>query len=279
MILDEKQRIVGLNNHILKTYGIVLDKDAAILDFGCGSGRHTYEYLDAGYRSVIGFDIRDYVNLRDETDREHFCFSGADGSYRIPYPDDSFDLVASTSVFEHVIDQASAIAEIARVLKPSGAALHVFPSRWRPVEPHIFVPFGGAIQTRCWFSFWARMGVRNSFQRDMDVNEVVERNLTYSERGLCYNDLETIEEYWSNDFGSVEFAELSFLEWTRRYSDVSRFAFPLAKTLPGFLRLYRFLHTRVVLARKPNRRTLEKDQTATISSGPEAPSSSKTLRA
>ena len=245
MILDEKQKIVGLNNHILKTYGIVLDKDSAILDFGCGSGRHTYEYLDAGYHRVIGFDIRDYVNLRNETDRQHFCFSESDGSYRIPYPDGSFDFVASTSVFEHVIDQPSAIAEIARVLKPSGATLHVFPSRWRPVEPHIFVPFGGAIQTRRWFSFWARMGVRNSFQRDMNVEEIVESNLVYSERGLCYSNLDTIKRYWGN-------------EWTRRYSDVSRFAVPLAKTLPGFLDFYRFFHTRVVLATKPTQRTFEK---------------------
>lgn len=251
MMLDENQKIVGLNNHILKTHGIVLGEDAAILDFGCGSGRHTYEYLDAGYRGVIGFDMRDYVNLRDDTDRQHFCFSESGGSYRIPYPDDSFDLVTSTQVFEHVIDQASAIAEIARVLKPGGATLHVFPSRWRPVEPHIFVPFGGAIQTRHWFSFWARVGVRNSSQRNMKVEEIVERNLAYCERGLCYSDIDTIEEYWRSDFGSVEFAELSFLEWTRRYSTVSRFAFPLAKTSSAFLRLYRFFHTRVVIARKP----------------------------
>lgn len=251
MSLDEKQKIVGLNNHILKTHGIVFDKDAAILDFGCGSGRHTYEYLDAGYRGVVGFDMKDYVALRDEADRRHFCFSGSGASYRIPYPDDSFDFVASTSVFEHVIDQPTAIAEIARVLKPGGATLHVFPSRWRPVEPHIFVPFGGAIQTRRWFSFWARAGVRNGFQRNMSVEEIVERNLIYSERGLCYPDRDTIEGYWRNDFGSVAFAEPSFLEWTRRYSSVSRLAFPLVEAVPGFLQLYRFFHTRVVLATKP----------------------------
>lgn len=250
-VLDEQQRVVSLNKFILQRYGIVLNKNANILDFGCGAGRHTYEYLDAGYDRVVGFDVQNYVRLREQTDSEHFCFSETDGSYRIPFPDNYFDFITSTSVFEHVFNQGEVIAEIARVLKPDGATLHVFPSRWRPVEPHIFVPFGGAIQTRCWLSFWAHMSIRNGFQRDLSVQETVSRNVAYCETGICYPDFDTIDSLWRNEFSSVDYSERAFLEGARHVSTVSRLVCPLIKAVPVLLRLYRFAHTRVVLARSP----------------------------
>ena len=111
-ILDEQQKVVSLNNHILKRYGIVLNENARILDFGCGGGRHTYEYLEAGYDGVVGFDVKDYARLRKQTDRQYFCSSDNEGSLSIPFPDNYLDFVTSTSVFEHVLDQAETIAEI-----------------------------------------------------------------------------------------------------------------------------------------------------------------------
>lgn len=250
-VLDDRQRVVSLNKFILQRYGIVLNKNANILDFGCGTGRHTYEYRDAGYDRVVGFDMQNYVRLRNQTDREYFRFSETDGGYRIPFPDNFFDFITSTSVFEHVFNQGDVIAEIARVLKPDGATLHVFPSRWRPVEPHIFVPFGGAIQTRRWLSFWARMGIRNGFQHDLSVQEIASRNLAYCKSGIRYPDFNTIDNLWRNEFASVDYSERAFLEGTRHVSTVSRIVCPLAKVLPGLLGLYRTFHTRVVLARHP----------------------------
>ena len=175
-ILDEGQKVVALNDSILRRHGISLPKDARILDFGCGSGRHTYEYLDAGFARTTGFDVKDYVRLRDPQDRRYFAFAEGDGSDGIPFPDDTFDFITSTSVFEHVLKPAEIVPEIARVLKPDGVTLHVFPSRWRPVEPHIHVPFGGAIQARAWLAFWAHMGVRNEFQTGLSARETVSRN-------------------------------------------------------------------------------------------------------
>lgn len=40
---------------------------------------------------------------------------------RLPFPDDSFDTVVGTLVFCEVPDQAAALAEIARVLRPGGS--------------------------------------------------------------------------------------------------------------------------------------------------------------
>jgi SAM-dependent methyltransferase len=46
----------------------------------------------------------------------------------IPFHADSFDLVISNQVFEHVADIDLALDEIRRVLRPGGAFLNIFPS-------------------------------------------------------------------------------------------------------------------------------------------------------
>lgn len=44
------------------------------------------------------------------------------------FPDESFDLVVTSDVFEHILDPARAFSEIARTLRPGGA--HVFTVPW-----------------------------------------------------------------------------------------------------------------------------------------------------
>ncbi len=39
---------------------------------------------------------------------------------RLPYPDGSFDLVVSTTAFDHWLDQQAGLGECARVLVPGG---------------------------------------------------------------------------------------------------------------------------------------------------------------
>src|SRR5262245_66143683 len=105
-------QIVELNEAILRDIGIELSKDAFVLDFGCGSGRFTYAYRDAGYRNSFGYDIHDYLELRRPEDAEFFRMDenkGPINSYpamtKIPWPDNNFDFIFATTVFEHVIDQ------------------------------------------------------------------------------------------------------------------------------------------------------------------------------
>jgi SAM-dependent methyltransferase len=75
MIEDEAaQQVVTFYDAILKSRGVALAPDNMILDYGCGSGRHTYEYIDAGFRNAFGYDVQNYVALRSPSDREHFRF-------------------------------------------------------------------------------------------------------------------------------------------------------------------------------------------------------------
>jgi SAM-dependent methyltransferase len=79
-------------------------------------------------------ECRDYIPT-------HYYLDTPQGSYkdgircenlgRMTFADQSFDLVITQDVFEHVLDPAPAFAEIARTLRPGGA--HVFTV---PYYPH-----------------------------------------------------------------------------------------------------------------------------------------------
>ena len=59
---------------------------------------------------------------------------------RLPWPDESFDLVVSNNVLEHVGDPREALQEMYRVAAPGGVLLHHCPNYLVPYEPHYKVP-------------------------------------------------------------------------------------------------------------------------------------------
>ncbi len=98
--------------------------------------------LAAGF-DAYGCDIRwpgaDYRwdGPAAEQNRLSYFESGA----TLPYEDDTFDVVVSDQVFEHVIPLLATVAELERIVKPGGIMYHHFPARevWR--EGHIGIPF------------------------------------------------------------------------------------------------------------------------------------------
>ncbi|MFE7772958.1 class I SAM-dependent methyltransferase [Streptomyces sp. NPDC057445] len=244
------QAMTSMCRTILAPYG-GLGPGSRVLDFGCGSGRHVREFAAAGYE-VAGVDrpveplVKQWMEM-PEKDREVLHFSDADGNF--PFPAESFDFCYSTSVFEHVMSYDKPLGEIARALRPGAWTLHVFPARWRPVEPHIFTPFGGRFQHPALVSLWAKLGIRNSFQRHLSAAETAARNIEYSASGINYPTKHEISRAFGRHFSQVEFVEREFVMATR---SVSRFSGALAPVIswPVVEMLYRGFHTRVVLARK-----------------------------
>jgi SAM-dependent methyltransferase len=153
--------------------GVPMSRGDRVLDFGCGSGRTVQRLAQMGY-DALGVDVKRHW------DGDEARLRVADlKPYRLPFPDGSFRLAISEQVFEHVIDYTAAFHEIGRVLEPGGISINVFPSRWRPIESHAFVPFAGAFRPRWYLWLWAALGLRNGFQRGESAGNTVDRNARY----------------------------------------------------------------------------------------------------
>jgi len=112
---------------------------ARVLDWGAGSGHFSFFLSRAGYRAC-GYSFKEFAFASWLADPSYEFTSGSPAEPRkIPYADASFDAVSSIGVLEHVRetggDEASSLAEIARVLRPGGVFVcYHFPNRWSWIE-------------------------------------------------------------------------------------------------------------------------------------------------
>jgi SAM-dependent methyltransferase len=94
-----------------------------ILDAGCGGGGMPASLAEeAGW--VVAIDLTPRfrnagTRLAVERGIRNLAFSVANGMF-LPFPDQTFDLVLSHAVIEHVADAARYLRECRRVLRPSG---------------------------------------------------------------------------------------------------------------------------------------------------------------
>jgi len=111
-----------------------------LVDFGCGNGAQT-RLFDPLFARTTGVDV-DPVFLAEfqaqivadgVQDRTRAC-ELVDG--RIPLDDACADVVTSFTVLEHVPDEAAALAEMRRVLRPGGRMIISVPNRWWLFETH-----------------------------------------------------------------------------------------------------------------------------------------------
>lgn len=104
-----------------------------LLDVGCG--RKPHQGLFPSARSYIGVDLPWSMHGRDQVD----VFGSA---LALPFGTGSFDSLLSTEVLEHTEDPATAIMEMARVLRPEGLLILTAPlSEPLHEEPHDYFRF------------------------------------------------------------------------------------------------------------------------------------------
>lgn len=101
---------------------------ARVLDAGCGDGRHVAAAAARGC-IVVGLDS-DLAVLRATRSRiEGVDFVVGDVT-RLPFRDSAFDATICTETLEHLGDDAAALHEIARALRPGGTLLGAVPSHF-----------------------------------------------------------------------------------------------------------------------------------------------------
>ena len=113
----------------------------AALDVGMGPGRLCLELVRRGW-TVSGVDGSPAMveRARAQLGAAAACLKTAD-AVALPFADASFDLVTATGVIEYVRDRPAALAELARVLRPGGAAVLSIPNPYalyaRSYGPHM----------------------------------------------------------------------------------------------------------------------------------------------
>jgi len=104
-----------------------------VLDLGCGTGyllrTLAGRYPDA--EQLVGVDAAPEMvktaNAVTQDDRLTFAVGVAE---QIGYPDGTFDLIVSTTSFDHWSDQQAGLRECARVVRPGGGLVLVDQFSW-----------------------------------------------------------------------------------------------------------------------------------------------------
>lgn len=97
---------------------------ARLLEVGCGMGTDLLQFARGGAQ-VTGIDL---TPRSIEISRQHLALYDQQGDFanadceRLPFADESFDVVYSNGVLHHTPDTAAAVHEIHRVLRPGGLA-------------------------------------------------------------------------------------------------------------------------------------------------------------
>ena len=132
-----------MNNYEFCAQWAADQNPSRVLDYGCGAGEIVRKMRDRGLEA-FGCDVFYGGNIERQSglvseDVSPFVRRMDNGP--IPFDDASFDAIVANQVFEHVPDLDLSLREIARVLKPGGAFLALFPDRtvWR--EGHCGIPF------------------------------------------------------------------------------------------------------------------------------------------
>ena len=161
----------------------LLKTEDRILEIGCGIGTVVHELSKKGH-DIIGIDIsseaieygrKKHGNIRLEVQAAEI----------LPYEDESFEVVLSFDLFEHIAEINKHISEVRRVLCPGGYYLFQTPNRysnilyemlwtkslqWRRYHPSLHSP--GQLRRRM-----ARHGFETRFIKMNPLNEFTEKKL------------------------------------------------------------------------------------------------------
>jgi SAM-dependent methyltransferase len=113
-----------------------ISRGSRILDVGCGTGRWARRYKEFGLH-VTGVDATPAM-LRVAREQGTSPPLIAGEAHRLPFPSETFDCISDITVVQHIPfpDQAQALREMMRVLKPGGSVILMELIRGK--GPHIF---------------------------------------------------------------------------------------------------------------------------------------------
>jgi SAM-dependent methyltransferase len=106
-------------------------RSSRILEIGCSSGALMRQLKNEGYESVVGIDVSEEAIA--ECGRRGVANTRVMDAQQLDFPDASFDVITASDVLEHLADDALALRDWHRVLKPGGVMIvfvPAFPILW-----------------------------------------------------------------------------------------------------------------------------------------------------
>ncbi|MBI3999441.1 MAG: ubiquinone/menaquinone biosynthesis methyltransferase [Candidatus Omnitrophica bacterium] len=111
-----------------------------ILDLGAGTGKSLSTFLRAHrFKRAVGCDFSEPMLQKAKKRLGDSAFLVSGDFHRLPFPDQSFDLVTGSFILRSVQNMAQFLEEVKRVLKPQGKA--VFLELTRPKNRFIWKLF------------------------------------------------------------------------------------------------------------------------------------------
>jgi ubiquinone/menaquinone biosynthesis C-methylase UbiE len=161
----------------------VLKPGDKVLEIGCGIGSVVFELSKQGHditgtdisSEAIAYGLKKYGDIRLEVQ----------AAETLPYEDESFDVVLSFDLFEHIAQIDRHVGEVRRVLRPGGAYLLQTPNKysnaiyetlwtrslqWRRYHPSLHSP--GQLRQR-----FAKHGFETRFIKMNPISEFTRKKL------------------------------------------------------------------------------------------------------
>jgi len=108
--------------------------DSFILELGCGNGLSARMLRDKGHQ-VIGIDLSStFLEKTNKWEDESLKYLAC-SAINLPFKDQTFDLVCSNEMLEHVTDAEKSLTEMVRVVKPGGKIIVAGPNLCSPFLP------------------------------------------------------------------------------------------------------------------------------------------------
>ena len=159
--ITHRHALAVINTFIVNEQILRDKKIIKVLDAGCGDGKMLYflhKFLplfnpDKKF-AIYGYDVIDHgvqvegyvektFDFLFENDNsinwnERIRMISADNAW--PFESNSFDIIVSNQVLEHVWDHDHFFKEHARVMNPKAFGLHIFPVKEVIMDGHVFLP-------------------------------------------------------------------------------------------------------------------------------------------
>ncbi|MBI2021324.1 class I SAM-dependent methyltransferase [Candidatus Daviesbacteria bacterium] len=105
-------------------------KNKKVLDLGCGTGYGSFELINLGAKQVYAVDIdKQAISFAKRHFQAKNLFFQQASATSLLFPDQSFEIVVSFEVIEHIKDYQSYLKEVFRVLKSQGIFIFSTPNK------------------------------------------------------------------------------------------------------------------------------------------------------